>query len=89
MQEEIKERKRKQHKEAQRRYYQKHKEYYKDKATIESKKVRNDKKIYKQALLDIKKYVDRTYDVMDYRDYPPYLEEIEDILNKVLGDEKE
>lgn len=42
-----------------------------------------------QSKIDkISEYVDKMYDVMDYRDYPPYLDEIYYTLHPELKEDK-
>ncbi len=42
-----------------------------------------------QSKIDkISEYVDKIYDVMDYKDYPPYLDEIYYTLHPELKDDK-
>ena len=44
---------------------------------------------YLQSKIDkISEYVDKIYDVMDYKDYPPYLDEIYYTLHPELKDDK-
>ena len=82
--EEKKARKRMQKNEAQKRYYLKNKEYYKERCGGWYKK-----KCEKlQNKLDkISEYVDKMYDVMDYKDYPPYLDDIYYTLHPELKED--
>ena len=78
--EQIKERKRRQKNEAQKRYYQSHKEYYKNYS--------KEHNCWKEKCMKISEYVDKMYDVIDYKDYPPYLDEIYYVLHPELKGEK-
>lgn len=47
------------------------------------------KNIILQSKIDkISEYVDKIYDVMDYKDYPPYLDEIYYTLHPELKEDK-
>lgn len=85
---------------AQKKYWKNHRDYYRKLSLNEAKRVRIQRKKYKQALLDIKEYVENNtlyeqdYDY-DYEEnlveYPPSDEQAQkdilDIVNKAIGED--
>ena len=76
---------------AQKKYWENHRDYYRKLSLNEAKRVRIERKTYKQALLDIKEYIETFEEITGITNRDDYRvkEKLLDIVNKALGSEKE
>ena len=83
---------------AQKKYWENHRDYYRKLSLNEAKRVRIQRKKYKQALLDINEYVDGIFNQRieeskikqtrwDKTLYPDETNYILDIVNKAIGED--
>ena len=85
------ERLKEQRRKAQKKYWESHRDYYNKQSLNEAKRVRIERKIYKQALQDIKEYIETFEEITGITNRYDYRvkEKLLDIVNKALGSEKE
>ena len=85
------ERLKEQRRKAQKKYWESHRDYYNKQSLNETKRVRIERKTYKQALLDIKEYIETFEEITGITNRYDYRvkEKLLDIVNKALGSEKE
>ena len=85
------ERLKEQRRKAQKKYWESHRDYYHKQSLNEAKRVRIERKIYKQALQDIKEYIETFEEITGITNRYDYRvkEKLLDIVNKALGSDKE
>lgn len=94
------ERLKEQRRKAQKKYWESHRDYYNKQSLNEAKRVRIERKTYKQALQDIKEYIRDEVAVFAFSEVgnmnlahwefnDDNVEHILDIVNKALGSDKE
>ena len=85
------ERLKEQRRKAQKKYWESHRDYYHKQSLNEAKRVRIERKTYKQALQDIKEYIETFEEITGITNRYDYRvkEKLLDIVNKALGSEKE
>ena len=85
------ERLKEQRRKAQKKYWESHRDYYHKQSLNEAKRVRIERKTYKQALQDIKEYKETFEEITGITNRYDYRvkEKLLDIVNKALGSDKE
>ena len=74
---------------AQRKYYQKHKEYYKQKSLEDIKKVRYERKKYKNIINKLEKYMKDEWNNNNYgAEYRIALSKVFNVLQELKDDSK-
>ena len=73
---------------AQKKYWENHRDYYRKLSLNEAKRVRIQRKKYKQALQDIKEYIETFEEITGITNRYDYRvkEKLLDIVNKAIGD---
>ena len=74
---------------AQKKYWENHRDYYRKLSLNEAKRVRIERKTYKQALLDIKEYIETFEEITGITNRYDYRvkEKLLDIVNKAIGED--
>ena len=74
---------------AQKKYWENHRDYYRKLSLNETKRVRIERKTYKQALQDIKEYIETFEEITGITNRYDYRvkEKLLDIVNKAIGED--